>query len=428
MSERRKSTKEYRYNIGENIKDKKRDLIIIDKEIRIKYDKNNNKRNQKWYKYTCNVCRWTEGWVIESDLNKSVGCSCCNSKVVVEDINSIWATNRWMCDLGVSNEDAKIYTPQSSNKVYVTCPDCGRVKDKLTIISDIYKRHSISCGCFDGITYPNKFLRQFIEQLKMSCSISDIKFEYSPNWITPQRYDGYFKYDKKEYIIEMDGGVGHGNEVYTNSKKSKEEVLADDILKDNKAKEHGIEVIRINCNHTYKNNRFDFIKTNVQNSKLNKLFDLSIINWNDCHEYSLKNLTKVACDYKNNNTDLTVSEIAKLMDMGNTAITKYLKEGNIIGWCVYSQKHEKYKSVQRGLKSRKHKLIICLENGEIFNGAKDCQDKSEQIFGVKLIQGKVSEVCRNNRPHHHNFHFKYISDLTPEERVLYKIDTESQSA
>lgn len=423
--QKRKATKEYLYNIEENIKDAKRDLTITGREIRIKYKKDKTKRNQKWYKYTCNKCGWTEGWIQEGDLNKNVGCGCCHGKVIVQEINSIWATNRWMYDLGVSEEDAKTYTPQSNSKIYVTCPDCGRIKNKPTTISDIYKRHSISCGCFDGITYPNKFLRQLIEQLKVNYLISDIEFEYSPKWINPKRYDGYFRYNNKEYIIEMDGGVGHGNEVYTNSKKSKEEVLEDDILKDNKAKEHGIEVIRINCNHTHKNDRFDFIKANIEDSKLNKLFDLTTINWNSCNEYSLRNLTKVACDYKRNNANLTVLEIGKLMNMGSTAITKYLKEGNAVGWCVYSPKHEKYKSIQRGLKSRKHKLIICIENGEIFNGAKDCQDKSEQIFGVKLIQGKVSEVCRNNRPHHHNFHFKYISDLTPEELIKYKIINEA---
>ena len=51
-------------------------------------------------------------------------------------VNTIWDKARWMCDLGVSEEDAKSYMPQSNKSINVTCPLCGRVK-KIKI-SNIY--------------------------------------------------------------------------------------------------------------------------------------------------------------------------------------------------------------------------------------------------------------------------------------------------
>lgn len=56
-------------------------------------------------------------------------------------------------------------------------------------------------------------------------------------------YDIYFEKDGKNYIIEMDGGLGHGNRTYTKSDRSKEELLDIDKIKDILAREHDIEVI-----------------------------------------------------------------------------------------------------------------------------------------------------------------------------------------
>jgi len=61
-----KITSEFKIDVGNCYKDDKRDLIIIDKEYR---DNPYNKgKNQKWYKYKCNLCGWENGWIEESVL------------------------------------------------------------------------------------------------------------------------------------------------------------------------------------------------------------------------------------------------------------------------------------------------------------------------------------------------------------------------
>ena len=122
-----KVTKSFKLKIGDKIKDEGRDITIIDREYRETKYTNGKSINYKWYKYRCNKCGWDEGWIVEGSLLKQKqGCSCCRGFTVVENINSIWTTDRWMCDLGLSEEDAKTHTKCSRDKVFVVCPKCGK--------------------------------------------------------------------------------------------------------------------------------------------------------------------------------------------------------------------------------------------------------------------------------------------------------------
>lgn len=83
-------SKDFRVDIGSVFKDDKRDLVIIDRE----YRKNKRGQSKKWYKYTCNNCGWTEGWIDQNNLlAKEYGCSCCSNNTVVPGINDMATTD-----------------------------------------------------------------------------------------------------------------------------------------------------------------------------------------------------------------------------------------------------------------------------------------------------------------------------------------------
>ena len=145
---------------------------------------------------------------IPTHLLKGGGCPVCANKVVVPGINDIPTTAPWMVKYFQGGYDeAKLYTCQSNKKIYPICPDCGRIKNKPATINNIYRCHSIWCVCGDSLSYPNKFAYAFLEQLQ----VSSLMHEYNPDWLKPYRYDNYFEYKGKKYILEMDGGLGHGN-------------------------------------------------------------------------------------------------------------------------------------------------------------------------------------------------------------------------
>ena len=395
-----KRTGDFIYNIGDRFIDEKRDITIIDK----KYIKDEN-QNKKYYRYHCNICNYNEGWMTESNITTKIGCSCCNGKTIVPGINDIPTTAPFMVQYFQGGYDeAKLYTKSSSHKIYPICPECGRIKTKKIEIYNIYMNHSIGCGCSDGQSYPFKILFNIFEQLKINF-IS----EYAPKWIKPKRYDFYFKLNNKKYIVEMDGGLGHGNNNILNG-QTKEESKAIDDYKDELAKEHNIEVIRIDCDYG-NNERLEYIKNNILSSKLVNILFLNNISWMECEKFALSNLIKKACEIKRDNPNMTTTEIGTIMNLNRTTINNYLKKGlKIWNWCNYNPKEELIKSIANNGK-KNGKPIEVFKDGKllgVYPSACYVQDISEKEFGVKIFNGNISKVCNGERKHSQGYVFKYI--------------------
>ena len=312
------------YNIDDKIKDEKRNIVIIDREIRQrimhkKDRKNPCTLNEKWYKYKCLKCG-NEDWITEGHLKDGNGCNACGvmPKKIVLGINTIWDKARWMCDLGVSEEDAKKYTPQHSVSIEVVCPHCGN--KKKCQIRNIYNNHSIGCICSDKQSYPEKFIYSILKQINV-----EFETQYSPKWIDGKRYDFYIP--SLNLIIEVHGEQ-HYN--YTGRGRSLEEEQENDRLKKEKALSNGIKYyIIIDC----RKSEIDWIKDSVFNSELNNLFDLNNINWDKCFEFACNNnLIKLACEYKKNNPNITYTEIGKIMGYERHAIKRWIEKGKKLNW------------------------------------------------------------------------------------------------
>lgn len=387
------------YNENGNIK---RDLTIIKKELR--NDKNKCKR--KWYKYICEKCNWNQGWIEEYALNKGNGCSCCAGKTVVQGINDIVTTSPWMVKYFQGGyEEAKLYTchggGNSNNKdgkIYPICPDCGQIKNNKVRINNIYNRHSIGCSCGDGISYPNKFMFKLLKQL-------DVNFisEYNPDWIRPKRYDFYMP--SMNLIIEMDGGLGHGKTMHNKDTKTVEESKAIDDYKDDMARQHGIKVIRIDCEIS----ELEFIKNNILN-KLNKIFEFSEIDWLTCEKFAISNRVKEACNLWNSNPNITTTDIGKIMNVHQSTVIKYLKKGSKeFNWCSYNPNDEKRKNGIISGKS-KGKQVEIFKDGislGVFPSCAELSRQSEELFGVKLDKTNITLVCTNKRKSHKGYTFTY---------------------
>lgn len=419
----RRVTNEFRFQVGQCIKDDKRDLIIIDKKIQDK-DYGYQKYNKKYYKYKCNKCGFECGehyknreynnelWIGEGDLKKGRGCACCclAPQVIVPEINSIVASEetQWMIPYFQGGYDeAKKYTKKSSQMIIFKCRDCERIKKYKLSVSNLYKNQSIGCSCSDGFSIPNKIMFSVLEQLNLN-----FKTEYSPQWIKPMRYDFYIELNDKKYIIEMDGGLGHeGGNLYSKSNRTLEELIAYDKYKDKQAEIHDIKVIRIDCN--YSNfNKYDFVKINILNSELNNLCDLCKINWNECEEFALSNLCKKACEIKKNNSKMTTTDIGKILNLEGQTICKYLKYGHKIGWCYYNSKEEMKKNGTKNGGWNKKPVEILKDDISlgIFSSSAELSRQSERLFGIKLHETLISKTIRRHEANYKGFIFKYVED------------------
>ena len=399
------NTGDFKIEIGKVFKDNKRDLIIIDRETRHRKRKNEYKENQKWYKYKCNKCGYEEGFLEESALNRKRGCTSCSGHIIVEGYNDIPTTEPWMVKYFQGGySEAKLYTKNGggnlnnkSESIYPICPDCGRVRNKLIAIRTIYRTHSIGCKCGDGYSIPNKIMFNILEQLKL-----DFISEYNVEWIKPKSYDFYIS--SLNIIIEMDGGWHIKDNKLSGQPKEKSKEIDD--YKDNMAKENGIEVIRIDCIKS----ELEYVKQNILNSKLNEIFDLSIIDWLKVEEFALSNRVKIACSYWNNGIKST-KEIAKIMKVSYATIITYLKKGYKLRWCNYDAKEEvKRHSSKNGKANRKSIEVFKDETSlGVYTSITELEKVSEKTFGVKLFNAFIINVCKGKKEYYKGFKFKYIN-------------------
>lgn len=400
-------TSEYKVSVGDNFTDEKRNLIIIDREYR-KQKHGNGIINGKWYKYKCNKCGWDNGWIMESDLLKNKGCSCCNGKTVVNGINDMMTTAPWMIDLGISIEDALKHTKTSGKNIKVKCPDCGTCKNIK--ISDISTSKSIGCRtCGDSVSFPEKFINSVLTQTGVVFETQKVLFKSKNNRI---RYDFYFEYKDKKCIIEVHGMQHYGDGFESCGGRTLNEEIANDKYKKLIAIQNGIdEYIVLDCRYS----ELEWIKNEVLASTLNKLLNLADINWNSCEKYALSNIVKIICnEWSSKEEYLTTGDFAKRFNLGYNTISRYLKRGNVLGWVEYNPQNEVNKVAKSNGDKLKDKNSIkthILKNGVLvgeFSSATELERQSEKLFGTRLDHQSISRVARGLQKQYKGYTFKYV--------------------
>ena len=399
-------TLDFKIEIGEIIENDKGSFTIIDRRYKDYINKNKKIQKHKIYTCECNNCGYDMLEKTESNLfYGKTGCPvCCKfPRISVLGINTIWDKEKWMCQF-MSEQDAKTHTPCSNKKISVHCPYCGKQTEKK--IYDIYRRKSLACSCGDGISYPEKFLISVFEQLKIDYIYQLSKTNFT--WCQNKRYDFYLP--KYNLIIET-----HGEQHYMNKSHSLfEEQQENDKFKKDLALNNNIDIyIELDC----RNSSMDWIKNSIINSVLNKLVNLSNIDWLKCEEDALNNKVKQICNYwkvynNDNNENLTSTDLEKIFHMSSGNIIKYLKKGTLLGWCNYDPKEENRKS---GIKSgiSKGKPVEIYKDGKllgVFESCADAERKSQNILGVQLDSDCISNVANGVAQSTKGYIARYVGD------------------
>lgn len=279
-------------------------------------------------------------------------------------------------------EVAKNILANDNHKIKFVCPLCG---NKVYRSPNYVHKYGFNCPvCSDGISYPNKFAYELLNQLSNVYHFDSLEHEYCPTWAGRYRYDNYFEYNGSSYILEMDGGF-HKNNIHTKSDYTLEDRKRIDKEKDLLAINHDIKIIRIDCDPS----TFDTIKTNILKSDLNNIFDLNIVNFNKCNEFAMKNIIKEVCEYYNDNQTMNLLEISKHFNLHKVTIRKYLKNGAKLGWCKYNP----YDSM-RNYQSEKYGCHLSVENPNtkekiLFDSINQLASKSDDIFGIKMARTSI---------------------------------------
>lgn len=301
-------------------------------------------------------------------------------KGIAEESKCIANVNPEFAKLFLNKEDTYRYTCGSNKKADFKCPQCGNeLKNK--VIHDMYKR-GLSCPkCSDGISYPEKFMMSILEQLNI-----EYEFQKIFQWSHKKKYDFYIP--SLNMIIETHGGQHYKETARGRSLKQEQE---NDLIKRNYANVNKISrYIIIDC----RNSELDFVKNSVLNSELSEIFELSKVDWLECHKNSFSSLVKKACDLWNSGIKDTL-EISNILDLARTTIIEYLKKGAKIGWCDYDPKEVMKNVYANKTTSHNAKAVIQLDmNGNYINEFQSANDAGK----ILNINGRnIRAVCNGER-------------------------------
>lgn len=318
-----------------------------------------------------------EWYAVPNRLLRGIGCPCCSNRVVVKGINDLWTTHPEIAKLLKNPEDGYKYTYGSNSIVEWECPECHTIK-KNKIIEVVNK--GISCNaCSDNISYPNKLMFNILKNLK--CNFES---EFSPEWANKKRFDFLLLLNDKKYIIEMDGGLGHGNNIYNNSKLTKEQTKEIDNIKDKLANEHGYIVIRIDATKS----DIDYIKNDII-KKLSNIIDVKNINWKYCDFISQKSRMIEACNLYNT-TNYTAKEIGKIIGCCDVTVYNYINRGIKLNLCKRKSKGKK---------------VLCITSEIIFDSA----EEAAKFYNTNA--SAIRACCNGKTNHAKNLKFIYLSDF-----------------
>jgi len=274
----------------------------------------------------------------------------------------------------------------TTKKVKIKCLECN---NSFKRSFDSIKSGITSCpNCSDGISYPEKLGNSFFNQIGINY-IYNSKLKWSEN----KKYD--FTCEGFKIVVEMHG-LQHYEETNwgnTGARTLKEEQESDRLKKE-LAEKNGYKYIEIDC----RKSDLDWIKNSIMNSELANIFDLSKINWLQCHEYACSSLVKVACDLWNNCVENTM-KIGEIMQLHNSTISKYLKQGVKLGWCDYNVKKIKNnngKKISNFAKIKFSKSVVQLDLNDNFIKEFESGTEAGRQTGIK--QATISLCCRK-APH-----------------------------
>ena len=284
-------------------------------------------------------------------------------------------------------DDAYKYTPYYGNLIPGICPICKYEKNIRNV--DLI-RYGFTCPkCGDKIPYSEKFMLNVLEQLNINFITQLSKTIFK--WCGKYKYDFYI--DKINGIIETHGDQHYNKTIYFYN--TLEEIQENDKIKKELAEQNGIKedkYIAIDCRYS----TLEWIKNSIMKRDSNNPnkqclaeilnFKEEDIDWLKCHEYACNSLVKEVCNLWNSGVK-SIKEISKIIKISTCTVRRYIKQGVILGWCIYNAKEKSVKNIELIKKINSIK-IICLNTEEIFD--------SMQIASIKynVSYACISACCR----------------------------------
>ena len=308
-----------------------------------------------------------------------------NTNRVIIGVDDIATTHPYLTQYFVCREDAFKHRSGSGKKIKTKCPHCSHVKEIR--VHDLVK-YPYRCDlCDDGVSYPEKFLMRLFQEL-------NIGFKKQIMLDTCHKYD----FLVNDTIIEVHGEQHYK---YTGFHRSFYEERENDMLKYDIAVLHGYEY---NKNYIFidaRKSNLEWMRQSIIDANLLQIlgFAEESVDWLKIEQGARSNLVKEVCNYFDSNNTSTL-KMQEIFGLNFNTISRYLKQGAELGWCVYNPKDY---DVTKRTKRVKGVHII---SGEvlIFNSISEAGRKLRGERGMK----NISRCCRGKGKSAYGYVWEYI--------------------
>lgn len=284
---------------------------------------------------------------LTSGKQTTIDCHQCSSIAIVRPDLVKFLVNK--------DDSYKYFIGNSKTKIPMKCPECGYKKEMSP--NQLTRHNSFSCPrCSDGVSYPEKFMFNLLEQLGVSLKLQLSKTTFS--WCNKAKYDFYI--EDFNCIIET-----HGPQHYVDTSGDWKDISlaktqANDRYKEQLARVNGIEhYVILDC----RGSEMQWIKNSIMQSNLPQLlkFREASIDWVACDEHARSSIVREVCALWNEGTK-RVLHIADKLKISRSSVRRYLMQGVQLGWCGYDSKIERKNNYKR-----RSKQVICLTTNQVFN-------------------------------------------------------------
>lgn len=349
------------------------------------YSNRNSSDPDKVFARTGEECWWncyecSSEYLMSVDVRFEHNCPYCAGRRV-NDTNSLWTTHPNIAKLLTDSDVGGKVTSGSGKRVSFKCQNCG-LEDKKIINSVV--EQGFSCArCSDGISYPEKFVLNLLEQ----AIAKNFEWEKTFDWSEGKRYDFYI--EDTETIIET-----HGKQHYVNVDQwgVLEDVKRNDNYKKHLAKANGIKNYVIIDS---RNSNMQWMRKSIKKSELARIVDLDIVDWKKCEEFALNSMVKEASDLWNKGM-LKTKDIAKELMISQGTVKRYLDRATEVGWINYC-----------GTQARRKRVVQLSDSGKYIQQYESIDSASK---AVGAHRANISAVLAGRRKTTVGFKWVYLEE------------------
>ena len=326
------------------------DVINNSLLITSQYRENGRRR----YGYLCTKDGYV-GSIDEQRAKYGDGCPACSGRIAIRGQTDVATTHPHIANLFWNEEDTHLYLAFSREKVDFKCPCCGnKINARISNVTTF----GLSCKkCGDGVSYPEKFVFNVLEQaFKLHPSSlgkymfkTQKTFDWSKNILHNNTkisgdkiYDFYLQIHN-DVLIETHGPQHFERGFYIAAQHTRtlEEEQENDRIKYNIALQNGIlpeNYIVLDCRYS----TVQHIKKSIMQSSLPQLlgFTEDQIDWCKCGIFAESSRVFEACQLWNNGIRST-RRVAIEMKINRATALRYLRRGEELGIVQDPPKHKK---------------------------------------------------------------------------------------